>query len=167
MADIFISYSGEDKTNVKVIAELLEQQGWSDWWDRQIPIGQQYDTVIEEELAKADCVLVIWTKRSVASEWVKNEANEAAQLGKLVPVLLENVPLPLAFKRTETAMLTGWKGESDHPELSLLFNAISQTIEKNKSLLHYRKGCWIFICNSTYSGQCVFYLNKMSLFMCN
>ncbi len=133
MADIFISYSGEDKTNVKVIAEILEQNGWSVWWDRQIPIGKQYDTVIEEELAKAWCVIVIWTQRSVTSEWVKNEASEAAQSGKLVPVLLDNVALPLAFKRTETAMLTGWNGEPDHPELSLLFDAISQTIEKNKA----------------------------------
>lgn len=133
MADIFISYSSEDKTNVKVIAELFEQQGWTVWWDRQIPIGQRFDTVIEEELVKAYCVIVIWTQRSIASEWVKNEANEASQLGKLVPVLLEDVPIPLAFKRTETALLTEWKGEPDHPELSLLFDAISQTIEKNKA----------------------------------
>ena len=131
MADIFISYSGEDKTNVKVIAELLEQQGWSVWWDRQIPIGQQFDTVIEEELAKAYCVIVIWTKRSVASEWVKNEANEASQLGKLVPVLLENVPLPLAFKRTETALLLNWDGEGDHPELALLFQSIGHIIAQS------------------------------------
>lgn len=133
MADIFISYSGEDKTNVKLIAEILERQGWTVWWDRQIPIGKKFDTVIEEELSKAHCVIVIWTKRSVASEWVKNEANEASQLGKLVPVLLENVPLPLAFKRTETALLTDWKGEPDHLELSLLFDAISNTIKKNNA----------------------------------
>ena len=114
MADIFISYSGEDKTNVKLIAQLLEQQGWSVWWDRQIPIGKKFDTVIEEELQKSCCVIVVWTQRSVKSEWVKNEANEAGQLGKLVPVLLEDVPIPLAFKRTETAMLTGWQGEEDH-----------------------------------------------------
>lgn len=133
MADIFISYSSEDKTNVRLIAELFEQQGWSVWWDRQIPIGQRFDTVIEQELINAYCVVVIWTRRSVASEWVKNEANEASQSGKLVPILLEDVPLPLAFKRTEAALLMGWKGEPDHPELPLLFNGISQTIQKNKS----------------------------------
>ena len=132
MADIFISYSSEDKTNVKVIAELLEQQGWSVWWDRQIPIGQQFDTVIETELAKSFCVIVIWTRRSVTSEWVKNEANEAAQLGKLVPVLLEDVTIPLAYKRTEAALLHNWNGALDHPEIPLLLNSISQTIEKNK-----------------------------------
>ena len=103
MADIFISYSSEDKTNVKLIAELLERHGWSVWWDRDIPHGRPFDTVIEEELTAAFCVIVIWTKRSVASEWVKNEANEALQAGKLVPILLENVPLPLAFKRTDNS----------------------------------------------------------------
>ena len=133
MADIFISYSSEDKTNVRLIAELLEQHGWSVWWDRQIPVGQKFDTVIEDELAKAYCVIVIWTRRSVTSEWVKNEASEAAQSGKLVPILLENVPLPLAFKRTETAMLAGWKGEEDHPELPVLFHSISQTIRQHKT----------------------------------
>ena len=132
MADIFISYSSEDKTYVKGIAEMLEKQGWSVWWDREIPIGQRFDNVIEEELTKAYCVIVIWTRRSVASEWVKNEANEASQLGKLVPILLEDVPIPLAFKRTEAALLSTWKGEPDHPELPLLFSAISQTINRNK-----------------------------------
>ncbi len=124
MADIFISYSSTDKTIVQRIAQLLEDKGWSVWWDRQIPIGQQYDTVIETELQKAACVLVVWTQRSIASEWVKNEASEAAAKGKLVPVMLENVQLPLAFKRTETALLFNWDGEGDHPELDLLFQSI-------------------------------------------
>ncbi len=130
MADIFISYSSEDKTIVKQIALLLTNKGWSVWWDRQIPIGQKYDTVIEAELQKANCVLVVWTKRSVASEWVKNEASEAANKGVLVPVVLEQVLLPLAFKRIESAMLIGWNGEQDHPELDILFNSIENIISK-------------------------------------
>ena len=125
MADIFISYSSTDKTIVKRMAQLLEEKGWSVWWDRQIPIGHQYDTVIETELQKAACVLVVWTQRSIASEWVKNEASEAAAKGKLVPVVLENLELPLAFKRTETALLFNWDGGDDHPELALLFQSIS------------------------------------------
>jgi TIR domain len=136
MADIFISYSAEDKTIVKQIAGLLENKGWSVWWDRQIPIGQKFDTVIENELHKASCVLVIWTQRSVVSEWVKNEANEAAQKGILVPVVLEQVELPLAFKRIESAMLIGWNGEQGHPELDILFNSIENIIKhKGEAIL--------------------------------
>ena len=128
MADIFISYSSEDKTRVKTIAEVLEQKGWSVWWDRQIPVGQRFDTVIEQELNQAKCVIVIWTQRSVNSEWVKNEASEAAQRNILAPALLENVKIPLAFRRIEAAQLTDWNGEPDHPELAILFNAVTAII---------------------------------------
>jgi hypothetical protein len=128
MADIFISYSSEDKTRVKAIAEALEHKGWTVWWDRQIPVGQRFDTVIEQELNKARCVIVIWTQRSVNSEWVKNEASEAAQRNILAPVLLENVKIPLAFRRIEAAQLTNWKGETDHPELEILFSAVTAII---------------------------------------
>jgi TIR domain len=135
MADIFISYSSEDKAVVKQIAGLLQSKGWTVWWDRQIPIGQKYDTVIETELHNAGCVLVIWTQKSIASEWVKNEASEAAQKGLLVPVVLEQVELPLAFKRIESAMLIGWNGEQNHPELELLFGSIENILtHKNVSI---------------------------------
>lgn len=128
MADIFISYSSDDKSIVQKIAGLLEKRGWSVWWDRQIPIGQKYDTVIEQELQAAACVLVVWTKRSVASEWVKNEALDAAQKGILVPVILEQVILPLAFRRIESAMLIGWQGSEADSELEMLINAIGNII---------------------------------------
>lgn len=132
MADIFISYSSADKSIVKAIATLLENRGWTVWWDRQIPIGQRFDNVIENELHNAACVLVIWTQQSVASEWVKNEANDAAQRGVLVPVVLEQVTIPLAFKRIEAAMLTGWKVEPDNPELNILFNSIENILQRKK-----------------------------------
>jgi hypothetical protein len=131
MADIFISYSSTDRSVVKIIAVLLEEKGWSVWWDPEIPVGQQYDTVIETELQNAGCVLVVWTKRSIASEWVKNEATAAAQEGKLVPVVLEGITLPLAFRRMECAMMPGWSGDPDHPELEKLYGAISNTLAKN------------------------------------
>jgi hypothetical protein len=133
MADIFLSYSSADKSIVKVIATLLEGRGWTTWWDRQIPIGQRFDNVIENELHNAACVLVIWTQQSVGSEWVKNEAADAAQRGVLVPVVLEPITIPLAFRRIEAAMLTDWKGEPDHPELSNLFHSIETILTRSKN----------------------------------
>ncbi len=128
MATIFISYSSEDKHIVKTLAALLEAKGWTVWWDRKIPIGLKYDTVIENELKKADCVVVVWTKRSVQSEWVKNEANAAEQRQRLIPVLIEQVDIPLAFQRIESAMMPGWQGEADHPELEVLYESIAAMI---------------------------------------
>ncbi|MBL7820523.1 MAG: toll/interleukin-1 receptor domain-containing protein [Saprospiraceae bacterium] len=132
MSDIFISYSSADRDIVKTLAGLFEQQGWSVWWDRDIPIGQHYDTVIENELKQAACVVVVWTQRSINSEWVKNEALEAAHINKLVPVLLEKLAVPLAFKRIETAKLYNWDGDTSHPELELLFHSIHSILQNQR-----------------------------------
>jgi len=33
MGEIFLSYKSEDLPRAKIIAEALEQQGYSVWWD--------------------------------------------------------------------------------------------------------------------------------------
>ncbi|HNF71934.1 MAG TPA: TIR domain-containing protein [Chitinophagaceae bacterium] len=132
MAQIFISYSDTDKSVVKRLSNLLTAEGWSVWWDRQITAGKSFDRVIEDELKQSQCVVVLWNQRSVQSEWVLNEATEAQQSNKLVPVILEEVALPLAFKRTEAALLTGWKGDPNHPELEVLFRTIEEKLQFRK-----------------------------------
>jgi hypothetical protein len=135
MSDIFISYSSEDKSLVRQLAGILEQKGWSVWWDRKIPAGQDYNAVIEQELNQSKCVLVIWTLRSVASQYVKAEAGEALRQKKMVPIIMEALEVPLAFRNIESAMLIDWDGEEDHPELQILFQSIKNIIEqKNESL---------------------------------
>ncbi|MBC7886889.1 MAG: TIR domain-containing protein [Ferruginibacter sp.] len=128
MADIFISYSNEDKVIIKKIAGLLENKGWTVWWDKQIPIGENFDAVIENELHKAGCVLVVWTQKSITSAWVKNEATEAAQKGTMLPVMLEQDAVPPGFKRVESTTMIGWKGEQGHPGLDRLFSSIENML---------------------------------------
>jgi hypothetical protein len=47
-------------------------------------------------------VVVVWSNDSVRSEWVINEANEGLQKGALVPVCIDDVRPPLAFRRRQT-----------------------------------------------------------------
>ena len=67
MADIFISYAREDRSRVKPIAEALEDQDWSVWWDPQIPPGKTFFGVIKAALDAAKCVLVLWSEQSIDS----------------------------------------------------------------------------------------------------
>jgi TIR domain len=106
MADIFISYERSDHPRARAIAEALEQQGWSVWWDRKILPGATFDKTIEKALAEAKCVIVLWSKTSVLSDWVKDEASEGVQHGNLIPLLIDNVEIPLGFRRIQTARKT-------------------------------------------------------------
>ena len=109
MADIFISYASEDRQRAGALAETLGAHGWSVWWDREIPLGQSFDQVIEKALASAKCVIVLWSSVSIASEWVRNEASEAKRRAILIPVFIERVDAPLAFRLLNGADLRDWR----------------------------------------------------------
>jgi len=98
MNDIFLSYQSKDRPRAKIIAEALEHHGYSVWWDQIIPPGRTFAQVIEEKLDAAKCVIVLWSKESVGSEWVKNEAREGNQRGILIPILIDDVKIPFEFR---------------------------------------------------------------------
>ena len=109
MADVFVSYSRNDKARVAPLVASLEGQGWSVWWDPAISPGQEFDRQIADELARAAAVLVVWTEDSVESRWVRGEARDGADRGILVPVRFGNVSLPIDFRAFHTIDLSdGW-----------------------------------------------------------
>ena len=132
MADIFISYAGEDRERAGRIASVLESCGWSVWWDRKIVVGQTFDKTIESELEAAKCVIVLWSQKSIDSEWVKNEAAVAAERGVLVPALIDRVKLPLEFRRRQTADLVGWEGNTSQEGFQALCNGVAAKVSPGK-----------------------------------
>lgn len=130
MADVFITYSRRDKEQAARIAEALRQHGWSVWWDDRIPIGQSFDRVIEEALTSCSCVVVLWSKSSTESNWVKAEANEGLQRGILVPVLVEDAPIPLEFRRIQTANLAHVNETEARSEFNKFVEAVAATVKK-------------------------------------
>ena len=134
MADIFISYANEDRKQSGRLASVLESCGWSVWWDRKIQTGQTFDEVIERELEAATCVIVLWSRDSIGSEWVKNEAAVAAERGVLVPAFIDRVKLPLEFRRRQTADLVGWDGNTGHEGLQALCNGVAAKVAPSKDV---------------------------------
>ena len=56
--------------------------------------------VIEHELKQAHCVIVLWSRISVESEWVIDEAEWAQEHGRLVLVLIDDVETPTGLQAT-------------------------------------------------------------------
>jgi len=108
MHDIFISYSREDQDQAKLIAGKLEKEGFSVWWDTEIPVGESFDSFIESALNEVKAVVVLWSQSSINSEWVRVEADFARGRGKLLPVLIEPCDIPLAFRNIQHFDFTNW-----------------------------------------------------------
>ena len=124
MADIFVSYATEDRERVKPLVAHLQSLGWSVWWDRELVAGPSFDEKIEQAIGAASCVVVAWTQASVASKWVRAEANEGLERGILVPVLLDDVRPSLVFRASHAANLVGWPERRPETELNALINGI-------------------------------------------
>jgi hypothetical protein len=125
MSDIFISYKREEQAIARKLADALEKEGWSVWWDPKLRAGEHFDDVIEKALNEAKCVVAMWSKQSVQSRYVRDEATYALDRDKLVPVAIENVNLPFRFRGVHTLSLLGWDGSKGTSEFRRLVDDIS------------------------------------------
>ena len=128
MADIFISYSRHDRERADALAAAFEEIGLSVWWDTRIGAGESFDNVIEEMIDQARCVVVLWSTNSVKSRWVRAEAGEGLEREILVPVFIEEVRPPLAFRRIHTASMVDWKGSKEDLPFKRLIEDVSRVL---------------------------------------
>jgi hypothetical protein len=101
MAHIFISYSREDQPRARQFAESLERAGFSVWWDQALHPGEAFDQVTERALDEAAAVVVLWSKTSVNSRWVRAIMFELTH-----PAMAEVRQLP-GFKELVTRLRIG------------------------------------------------------------
>jgi formylglycine-generating enzyme required for sulfatase activity len=128
MSDIFISYKREEQATARKLAIALESEGWTVWWDPKLRAGERFNDVIEKALKESNCVVVIWSKRSVESQYVKHEANYALRRNKLVPIVIEEVELPFRFEDLHTLSLLEWDGSKDFSEFRKLVQDIAAIV---------------------------------------
>jgi Tol biopolymer transport system component len=115
LPDVFVSYSREDQPVARRFAESFEREGFSVWWDQALNPGEAFDQVTERALDEAKAIVVLWSRESVNSRWVRAEATQANASGRLLPVMIEACRRPIMFELTHTADLSHWDGNTDDP----------------------------------------------------
>jgi hypothetical protein len=113
MPSVFISYAHEDRPVVSHLAKGLKDAGFEVWWDDNLEAGQRFRTSIQDQLMKADVIIVVWSERSVQSQWVIAEAARRSGEGILLPLRIDSAPLPLGLSEIHTLDLADWGGEFD------------------------------------------------------
>jgi TolB-like protein len=112
VADVFVSYVRENRAIAEKIAGGLSDAGFSVWWDRHIRGGAKFAMEIERELKSSKVVVVLWSTASLGSEWVRDEAEQARNENKLIPVCLDEVQPPLGFRQSQALNFGSWRGDA-------------------------------------------------------
>ncbi|TNE53122.1 MAG: TIR domain-containing protein [Bacteroidetes bacterium] len=125
MRHIFVSYSSKDRAKTKALAAIFEKNGWPTWWDKNITPGKAFDRAISKALDDAFCIVVLWSKNSVESSWVLDEAYEGLERKILVPVLIGTTRLPFGYRRLQYVDLTKWRGTASAAPMQRLLEQIA------------------------------------------
>jgi TIR domain/WD40-like Beta Propeller Repeat len=128
--DIFLSYSREDQAVARRFAEAFEREGFSVWWDQALSAGEAFDRITEQALDEAKAVVVLWSKKSVDSRWVRAEATLGQSRNRLVPVMIEACRRPIMFELTHTADLSGWRGDVSDPDWDVFIDGLRKLVAR-------------------------------------
>jgi hypothetical protein len=97
---VFISYSRANRDFAEKLVESLRSKGLEVWFDKQIRTGKKWDEVLEQQIREADNLVIVLSKHSVQSDYVKNEMFYAQQNNTTVNLIyIEDCVLPLAMAR--------------------------------------------------------------------
>jgi len=133
MTDIFLSYAREDKDRVAPLAERLIAEGFDLWWDTRISSGAEFSKEIELQLNAAAVVVVAWSRASVESLWVADEASVGLTKGNLVPIRLDDVEPRLGFRQIQTIDFSGSTPVSDDAGINALLDTLRQRLQPAES----------------------------------
>lgn len=99
----FVSYAREDRDFAdRVVAEIDDKLGIEVWTDRRLQAGGRFEQDIQLALERALVVIVLWSRESVRSDYVLDEAGIGHDANKLLPVRIDDVKPPLGFRGLHT-----------------------------------------------------------------
>jgi len=128
MADVFISYARSTESCARALAEAIESEGHSVWYDARLPAHRTYGDVIQEQIDAAKAVLIIWSNEAARSQWVRSEADRGRHNGTLVQVRIDDCKLPMPFDQIQCPLLEEWSGDSSNPAYHVVRDTLSELL---------------------------------------
>jgi TolB-like protein/Flp pilus assembly protein TadD len=122
---VFVSYSRADQKHVFPVVKMLEDAGYSVWWDGMLGAGEHFASTTEQALTRAKAVVVLWSKQSIASHWVHDEATQGRDRRCLVPISIDGSEAPLGFRQFQVIDVSKARGKAASPAYQLILRAVA------------------------------------------
>jgi hypothetical protein len=158
MADVFLSYSSQDRVLAGKVAALLTGRGLSIWYDAELGTGAAYRAVIQSAMDSAGIVLVLWTADASASAWVKDEADTGRKRGILYSVACGASTVPADFRRSVFSRIRHPEEGPTASELSSLAHGLLDMLATVRSVDRLSTGSVIARLTDFLSTSAVFAL---------
>ncbi|MFX4300906.1 toll/interleukin-1 receptor domain-containing protein [Alicyclobacillus tolerans] len=137
MAGVFISHSSKDKVFARRLQRDLANMGYETWLDeKNIGVGDSIVDKINDGLGDADYVVLVLSRNSIESEWVKREWQSAYMTETerkqpfLLPVCIDDCEVPQLLKAKKYADMSD---ENYAVGLVELVSSISPMIKSRES----------------------------------
>ena len=117
--DVFLSFASADEPIASQLAQALRGHGLSVWKDQDLQVGSDWAYEIQRAIEGSNIVLVLLSKDSAKSDWVRREAAIALATGnkRVVPVFLTtNVDLPFILRSRHGVDLSDEDSRADSIE---------------------------------------------------
>ena len=122
---VFFSYSRADKEIAVPIIDALKRAGFNVWYDGMLDPGVKYLEKTESVLVNARAVVVLWSPRSIESNWVRDESMIGRDHENLIPLSIEGALPPLGFRQYQATDFSNWKQQDDAPEMQALVRQLA------------------------------------------
>jgi hypothetical protein len=149
---IFLSHAWADKDQVRPLAEQLRANGADVWFDEwELGPGDSLVQKLSDGLGACDVFLVVLSRDSVASKWVREELSSAVVRRieddtRLIPVLLDDVPRPAVIihlvyvrlrpiEQAVTAILKRAYGVDDKPPVGMAPDYVRRGLDRREAAI--------------------------------
>src|ERR1017187_9479323 len=83
---------------------------------------------IAGEPRAAKCVVVLWSRNSLESDFVIDEAEEGRRRGVLVQAIVDDIEPPYGFRGIQWANLVEFAGDTESPRMTDLMTGIQRHV---------------------------------------
>lgn len=124
--DVFLSFASEDIEVVGPLSQSILDAGLSCFWDRDLKGGALWRSEISSNLRQSAVVVVVWSRYSVDSTFVVEEAQHGLSQSAYIPCHFGELPnLPFGFHSVQSIFL-GDGVAKDHARVDTLIDSIAQ-----------------------------------------
>lgn len=102
---VFISYCHEDRAYAGKLVGALAKLNIECWWDHKLTPGEVIPAEVKRKLRSARAVVVIWSKRSLRSTWVTDEAAYSVRCKKYLPIRIDRCSIPMSLGSFNTPLV--------------------------------------------------------------